>query len=337
MRVGLDRRVTIRDVAGEAGVSIKTVSRVLNDEPSVAPQTAARVVEAASKLGYKPNELARGLKARQTRTVGLIIADVSNPFFADCCKAIEQTLAERGYALILCASGEDTASERSYVELLSRRRIDGLLIAPAPDGAEHLRREVAAGLPVVAFDRPAEGLQTDTIIVSNRDGAQQATRHLISHGHERIAFIGDDERIYTARKRLEGYRQAMQEAGLRPEYHMRSGTIPAARKTAARSLEDPGGASAFLGGNSLITAGILHALQGVSIPQEAAVVGFDDFQLVSALRPNLTVVRQPTELLGQTAARMLLERLEGSVAASSRREVLSTELIVRGSCGCSVM
>lgn len=333
---GSDHWVTIRDVAGEAGVSIKTVSRVLNDEPTVAPQTAARVVEAATRLGYKPNELARGLKARQTRTVGLIIADVSNPFFADCCKAIEQTLAERGYALILCASGEDPDSERDYVDLLSRRRIDGLLIAPAPGGGEHLHREVSAGLPVVAFDRPAEGVRTDSIVVSNRDGAERAARHLISHGHERIAFIGDDERIYTAKKRLEGYRRAMREAGLQSAYHMKSGTIPAAREAAERLVRGPGGATAFLGGNSLITAGILHALQNARIPGEVAVVGFDDFQLVSALRPNLTVVRQPTEILGQTAARMLLQRLDGSASASPRREVLDTELIIRGSCGCSV-
>lgn len=335
MRARSERRVTIREVAGEAGVSIKTVSRVLNDEPAVAPHTAARVVEAASRLGYKPNELARGLKARQTRTVGLIIADVSNPFFADCCKAIEQTLAERGYALILCASGEDSGSERAYVELLSRRRIDGLLIAPAPDGGDHLRQEVSAGLPVVAFDRPAEGVRTDNIIVSNRDGARQATRHLISHGHERIAFIGDDERIYTAKKRLQGYCQAMREAGLQPVYHMQSGDISSAREAAEKSMQGSGGATAFLGANSLITAGILHALKDVNVPGEAAVVGFDDFQLVSALRPNLTVVRQPTGRLGQAAARMLLERLDGS-AASPRREVLSTELIIRGSCGCSV-
>ena len=336
MLAGSDHRVTIRDVAGEAGVSIKTVSRVLNGEPAVAPQTAAKVAEAASRLGYKPNELARGLKARQTRTIGLIIADVSNPFFADCCKAIEQTLAQRGYALILCASGENPDSERAYVDLLSRRRIDGLLIAPAPGGGEHLRREVSAGLPVVAFDRPAEGVQTDAIVVSNHDGAERATRHLISHGHERIAFIGDDEGIYTAKKRLEGYHRAMLEAGLRPAYHMQSGTIPAAREAAAHSMQNPGGATAFLGGNSLITAGILHALQNDRIPEEVAVVGFDDFQLVSALRPNLTVVRQPTEVMGQTAARMLLQRLDGSSETSPRREVLDTELIIRGSCGCSV-
>lgn len=339
MRVGSNHRVTIRDVAREAGVSIKTVSRVLNDEPRVAPQTTSRVAGAAARLGYEPNELARGLKGRRTRTVGLIIADVSNPFFADCCKAIEQTLAARGYALILCSSAEDPDSERAYVELLSRRRVDGLLVTPAPHGEGHLRREVSAGLPVVAFDRPAEGVKTDTVVVSNRDGAQKATRHLISHGHERIAFIGDDEHIYTARKRLEGYSQAMREAGLEPAHRLGSGAIPSAKEAATRFMEDARGATAFLGGNSLITAGILHALEDASarIPEEAAVVGFDDFQLLSALRPGLTVVRQPTELLGRTAAGMLLDRLDGSETVGPRRKVLNTELLIRGSCGCPVV
>jgi LacI family transcriptional regulator len=339
LRPGSNTRITIREVASAAGVSIKTVSRVLNGEPAVAPRTADRVAKAADRLGYEPNELARGLKGRQTRTVGLILADLSNPFFADCCKAVEQTLAAEGYALILCASAEDPESERAYVELLSRRRIDGLLLAPAPNGGGHLLREISAGLPVVAFDRPADGVETDTILVSNRNGAAEATRHLISHGHTRVSFIGDDEHIYTAEKRLRGYSQAMKEAGLEPEYRMGRGTIPHARETAAELLVEGHGTTAFLGGNSLITAGILHALDDarVRIPEDAAVVGFDDFQFVSALRPSLTVVRQPTELLGVKAARMLLDRLNGSDNETPRRKVLNTELIVRGSCGCTMI
>lgn len=336
MRASSGYEATIRGVADEAGVSIKTVSRVLNEEPNVTPQTAEKVLAAAKRLSYRPNELARGLKGSRTRTIGLIIADIANPFFADCCKAIEQVIAHRDHALILCASGESLESERSYVELLSRRRVDGLLIVPAPGSGKHLTREISSGLPIVAFDRPAKDVETDTVIVSNRRGAKEATQHLIEHGRKRIAFIGDDERVYTASKRLEGYRQAMNEAGLEPVYRMESGAIPSACETADRLLEEHPGIDALLGGNSLITAGILHSLDnaGVSIPEPMAVVGFDDFQLVSALRPNLTVVRQPTSQLGQVAAQMLLNRLDGSSEWETQRKVLSTELSVRGSCGC---
>lgn len=335
LRASYSQKVTIREVADEAGVSIKTVSRVINGESGVRPANTEKVVEAATRLGYRPNELARGLKGDHTRTIGLIIADISNPFFADCCKAIEEVVSARGYTLLLCASAENTDSERAYVELLSRRRIDGLLVVPAPDGAEHLQREISAGLPVVAFDRPVQGLETDTIIVSNRQGAREATRHLVANGRERVAFIGDDEHIYTAKKRLEGYSEAMDEEGLERLYRLGSGTISSARETAARLLAENPDLTAFLGGNSLITAGILHALEEarIRIPEDVAVVGFDDFQLVSALRPNLTVVRQPTERLGSMAAEMLMDRLDGSVEGVPRREVLPTELVVKGSCG----
>lgn len=337
MRADSNRRITIRDVAREAGVSTKTVSRVVNGEPAVSPATAARVTEVAGKLGYRPNELARGLKGSRTRTIGLIIADISNPFFADCCKAIEQVVTARGYAVVLCASAESSESERAYMDLLSRRRVDGLLLSPAPDGKEHLEREISTGLPVVAFDRPAEGVDTDTVIVSNREGAREATRHLTGHGYERIVFVGDDEQIYTARKRLEGYTEAIEEAGLKPRFHLGGGTISSAENAAARLLEEGNGPRAFLGGNSLITAGILRALDsaGVRIPEEVAVVGFDDFELMSALRPNLTVVRQPTQHLGHTAARMLMDRLDGKAEPGSRHEVLPTSLVIGDSCGCS--
>lgn len=335
MRSEPEHAVTIRDVAGEAGVSIKTVSRVLNDEPRVTPGTAEKVTEAAARLGYQPNVLARGLRGGRTRTIGLIIADVANPFFADCCKAIEQVATRYDHALILCASAENPESERSYVDLLSRRRIDGLLIAPATDEVGHLRQKIS-GLPVVTFDRPAEGLETDTVIVSNRKGAREATQHLIGHGCKRVAFIGDYGQIYTANKRLDGYMQAMQEADLEPVYRMESNTISAARMAAVSLLEGHPDLDAFLGGNSLITAGILHAVEnaGMSIPESISVIGFDDFELVSVLRPDLTVVRQPTQQLGHIAAELLLGRLDHSIDGGARREVLPTELLVRGSCGC---
>lgn len=223
-------RITLRDVALEAGVSIKTVSRVVNDESEVNPAMAARVSEVLSRLGYRPNELARSLKGQRSRTIGLMIADISNPFYADCAKAVEEVAGSHRYAVFLCASAEDANVEREYVGLLARRRVDGLLLVPAADGHEHLREEQAAGLPIVALDRPAEGVSADTVIVRNRTGAREATRHLVEvHGHERAAFVGADEQQYTMRMRLEGYREALDEAGLREISYTGAPTSPRRR------------------------------------------------------------------------------------------------------------
>ena len=332
----LRSRVTLEDVAREAGVSIKTVSRVVNGEGSVKAATSARVSEVADRLGYKPNELARGLKGRRTRTIGLMITDISNPFFADCCKVIEEVATERGYSVILCASSENPRAEREYVGLLASRRVDGLLLVPVAGGHEYLERERAAGLHIVALDRPARGVETDVVMTTNREAVREATEHLVGHGHARIAFVGDDEHIYTARERLEGYREAVREAGLPASFRLGARDIACAERTAHELLRLPSPPTAIVGGNSLITAGVLGALDeaGARIPEDVAVVGFDDFELLSALRPRLTRVRQPTAELGRTAAELLFDRLEERSSQPPQRKILPARLVVRESCGC---
>lgn len=281
-------------------MSIKTVSRVTNGEPVVESATRTRVQEAIDRLGYRPNELARGLKGSHTRTIGLVIADISNPFFADLCKEVEEVARGRGYSVILCASSEDTDSERQYIELLLQRRVDGLLLVPAPGTGNYLRREREAGLPVVALDRPVEGVETDVVLAQSRRGAYLATEHLVSHGHRNVAFIGDDERIYTARQRLLGYKEAMVESGLEPLYRLGAGDIESADRAVHELLAEKSPPTAIFAGNSLITAGVLRALRPQSRQDTSgkkgkiAVVGFDDTELLSALRPELTKVRQPT-------------------------------------------
>jgi len=331
-------RATLQDVAREAGVSIKTVSRVVNHERSVSPAMVERVVEVISRLGYQPNELARSLRGNRTRTVGLMIADVSNPFFAECCKAIDEVARSHGYSVILCASAEDAESEREYIGLLTRRRVDGLLLAPAAGGQSHRELDLVAGPAVVAFDRPFEGAETDAVLVTNRDGAREAAEHLVGHRHRRIAFLGDDGRIYTARERLEGYREAMESSGLEAIHRLGTGSIAAAEKATDELLEMQDPPTAFLAGNGLITAGVLRTLDraGLRVPGDVAVVGFDDFDLMSALSPRLTAVRQPTRELGRRAAELLFDRLEGRDSSPPRHLVLPTELVVRGSCGCDV-
>jgi LacI family transcriptional regulator len=330
-------RITLRDVALEAGVSIKTVSRVVNRERQVSPETAARVAEVLSRLGYRPNELARSLKDRRSRTIGLMIADISNPFYAGCAKAVEEVARSHGYAVFLCASAEDVNIEREYVGLLTRRRVDGLLLVPAADGHPHLKEEQDAGLPIVTLDRPAEGLLTDTVIVKNRTGARDATRHLIEvHGHERVAFVGADEHQYTTRMRLEGYREALAEAGLQEILRTRAPDTAAAARATRELLALPDPPTAFFAMNNLVTVGVLQAVEGAGlrVPEDVALVGFDDFELAAVLSPRLTLVRQPAAEIGRRAARLLFERIERRKPLDPRRVVLETELVVRESCGC---
>ncbi len=330
-------RPTLRDVAKEAGVSIKTVSRVVNGEPAVSPATAARVGKAVARLGYRPNQLARSLQGQRSRTIGLMIADVSNPFYAGCVKAVEETAREHGYAVILCASGEDAAIEREYVGLLTQRRVDGLLLIPAADGDGCLAEEQAAGLPIVALDRPAGGISTDTVVVQNRTGTLKAVKHLIqAHGHRHIAFIGGGEHLYTTRKRLQGYREALRMAGLEELCRVGAVDIASAEQATTELMELSELPTAIFAVNNLITVGVLRALERarLRVPEDVALIGFDDFELAAVLHPRLTLVRQPAMELGRRAAWLLFDRLEGRWTGDPRRLVLETELIVRESCGC---
>lgn len=318
-------------------MSIKTVSRVVNGEREVNPATAERVAGLLARMGYQPNELARSLKVQRSRTVGLMIADISNPFYSGCAKAVEEVARDHGYAVVLCASSEDAEVERSYVEVLSRRQVDGLLIVPAANGHEYLAAQQSAGTPVVALDRPVEGLETDLVLVQNRAGTREAIKHLISHGHQRIAFVGDQEHMYTTRKRLQGYKEALKQAGLKEAYRLGAGGITSAEEAARELLGLPEPPTAFFAANNLIAVGVLRALNqaGLKVPEDIAFAGFDDFELAAVLHPRLTLVRQPAYELGRRSAELLFDRLEEHQPESFQRIVLPTELVIRESCGCS--
>ncbi len=331
-----DRRITLRDVAREAGVSIKTVSRVVNEEPNVNPATAARVSEVVERLNYRPNELARSLKGHRSRTIGLMVDDISNPFMASCAQAIEGVAWEHGYSLILCDSHADLQMEGAYVGLLMQRQIDGLLLVPTHGHNVHLKTEQQAGLPVVALDRPAEGIQTDTVLVQNRAGARKATEHLIWHGHKRIAFVGDVRHYYTARKRLEGYKEALEAANLESIHSLDVHSVELGEEATKKFLDASDPPTALFAANILTALGALRATEhlGLRIPEDLALIGFDDFELSPVLRPRFTLVHQPTAELGRRAAEMLFERLNGEGRPEPQRLVLPTELVVRESCGC---
>lgn len=333
---------TLRDVARAAAVSIKTVSRVVNEERNVSSATSARVTEAISRLEYQPNELARSLRARNSYTIGLIIADISNAFYAACAKAVEGVAQKHGYSVVVCSSDENVETEQAYISLLTGRRVEGLLLVPAAVGHEYYRAEETRDLPLLALDRPMDEastgtVTTDTVIVQNRLGAREATEHLIGHGHQRVAFIGAQEHLYTTRKRLEGYREALRGQGLEDLARLEAPDTASAARAAEALLKLPEPPTALFAMNNLITVGVLQTVEkvGLRVPEDLALVGFDDFELASVLHPKLTLVRQPASELGRQAAELLFDRLEGVHPPDPQRIVLETELIIRESCGCN--
>jgi LacI family transcriptional regulator, galactose operon repressor len=322
----------MRDVAVLAGVSLKTVSRVINDEPGVAAATADRVGAAIAELGFQRNDLARSLRqGTSSSTLGLVIEDVANPFYSAIAQAVEAQAREHNYLLITASCEEDPARERELVQALLRRRVDALLLVPASRDHEYLARETADGTPVVFLDRPPAGVAADCVLLDNLGGARSAVEHLLARGHERIAMVADPDALYTAAERLAGYRQALETAGVpvRDEL-LRLGTHDAAQAEAVvhelLALPAARRPTAVFAGNNRHTIGALRALRGAEQP--VALVGFDDFELADLL--GITVVRHDSPRMGAEAAALAFERLLGG-GREPRRVVVPTELIVRGS------
>jgi LacI family transcriptional regulator len=324
-------RPTMRDVASRAGVSLKTVSRVINDEPGVAAATAARVSDAIDALGFQRNDLARSLRQGiSSSTLGLVIEDVANPFYSAIAQAVEAAARERGFLLITASCEEDPERERELVHALLRRRVDALLLVPASRDHAYLVRE---GTPVVFLDRPPVGVEADSVLLDNFGGARIAVEHLLAHGHRRIAMVGDTEDLFTASERLAGYRHALAAAGVRATPDLiRLGTHDAAQaeRVAGELLALPPDRrpTALFAGNNRNAVGALRALR--TAPDRVALVGFDDFELADLLALPATVVRHDSQQMGAHAAALAFARLDGG-EHPPRQVVVPTELIVRGS------
>src|SRR5262245_14012622 len=333
--------VTIQDVAARAGVSAMTVSRVLNQPARVAPATRQRVEQAIRELGFVPNALARQLLRGRTHTIALLVSDISNPFFTQIARVVEDVAQRNGYIVIFGNSDESVEKERQYLHALQGRRIDGLLIAAASNASRSMLDLLTQrGTPFVLIDRAIDGVVADTVIGDNIGGARVLTEHLIRLGHRRIALVGGSREVPTARDRLRGYLAALREHDIEPQpalivedNYKRDGGERAARLLVALPPEQR--PTAIFAANNFIGVGVIEALREVQlgVPEDIAVVCFDDIELASALHPFLTVVAQPARTFGTIAMQFLLDRLDGTETAAPRKVVLPPELIVRVSFG----
>jgi LacI family transcriptional regulator len=334
-------RPTMKDVAAHAGVGLKTVSRVVNNEPGVAVEKADRVRSSIAELGFRRNDGARLLRKGHTSSIGLIMEDVGDPFYSALARAAEDVAHRHGALLLIGSSDEESARERELSLSFCARRVDGLLIIPAGTDHRYLLPEIQAGIAAVFVDRPAGLVDADVILSDNEGGAYMGVDHLIRQGHRAIGFIGDSARIYTAHLRHRGYREAMAAAGLRVDdswVMLAPPEAPHIARALARMLAGPAPVTALFCGNNRVTVLVVRELaarrrpgaHGSAATGAPALVGFDDFELADMIIPPVTVVSQDTGEMGRLAAELLFRRLAGE-RGPAQRITLSTRLTVRGS------
>lgn len=329
----------MRQIAERAQVSIGTVSHVINETATVRPKLRERVLEAIRSLGYQPSALARGLRQNRTNMLGMVIPDITNPFFPGVVRGVEDVAYKRSFRVILCNADNDPAKEESYVRELRSYRIAGLLIIPAAgaDIAGHLRAYASASVPVVCLDRVPDGWKGDSVLVANADGAYQATRHLIQMGHKRLGVITGPLKLTNASERLKGFTRALNESGLQidPEF-IQEGQFDTASgyQAALRLLRMLPRPTAIFAGNDLIAFGVLQAARELNLlcPEDVSITGFDSLEFTRFTDPALTSVYQPGYQLGATAARLLLQRVDG-MRSAPKKVILPTELKRRNSVG----
>jgi LacI family transcriptional regulator len=329
---------TIYDVAKRAGVAPITVSRVINNTGYIRQETRQRVLAAVDELGYVPNRLASSLRSRRTNVLALVLADISNPFFTLIARGVEDLASEQGYMVIFCNTDESEDEEQKYVDLLLQQRVDGILLVPAGDGATAISAAQRHKTPLVVIDRRPPGAAVDSVRGDSLGGAYALGRLLLDLGHRRIALLNGPAGVSTADERQAGYSRALDEAGISPAERLSlSGrfTTGSGRQMTLQALAATPRPTALLAANNFIALGALQAVQecGLRLPQDVALVGFDDLPDALVAFPFLTVAVQPAYEMAQQATGLLLKRLAGEGPAEPQEIILSTRLIVRQSSG----
>lgn len=326
---------TIYDVAKHAGVAPATVSRVINDSGYVAGETRERVERAIAALGYAPNRLAQGLRSKQTQTLGLILTDITNPFWTTVARGVEDAASKAGFSVVLCNTDESQAKQDQYARLLLQKQVDGFVLVPACNDAETVTRIRERGVPLVVLDRRVP-IPVDTVRGDSEGGAHSLVRHLLAQGHRRIAVLGGAREVSTATDRVAGYRRAMGEAGLTVDPALilyRDFTLAAGDEMASLVLALDPAPTALFAVNNFIAIGALRALRdaGVRVPEDVAMVAFDDLPQAMVVEPFLTVAAQPAYQMGHQATELLLARLAGDKSDKILEIILPAQLVVRRS------
>ncbi|WP_405474360.1 LacI family DNA-binding transcriptional regulator [Paenarthrobacter ilicis] len=348
---------TITEVAAAAGVGRATVARTLGNYGSVSDATRAKVMKAAQKLGYQPNSLARSMTTGVTKTLGIVLADVANPFFSGVLRGISQTAKAYGYDAIILSTDEKLDLERDAVAVLLAKQVDGLVVASAAsrnDDVSHLSNAMERGTPVVLIDRLVDSLDTDSVVIDNREAARSAVASLIRNGHRRIAFAWGpvtlspatdlhqmhgilDQALWSDGERLRGYLDALEEAGLPFDTalitHVLKNEDQAARAVSGMlALADP--PTAIFTTETEATVGALHALRArnLRLLEDVSLIGFDDSPWAAVMEPPLTMIQQPMHQMGMTASQQLISRIDGDDSAP-RKHVLASMLVARSSDG----
>lgn len=336
---------TLDEVARLAGVGTTTVSRVINGGERVSAKTLNKVRQVIEELGYRPNQAARVLKGDRTKTIGLIIPSMADPFFAACAEAVQTIARANDSLLIVTTSQNDPHAVIENLNVLVSHRVDGLLIVPASERSQALSALVGRiGVPVVAFDRPIADGAFSSVVTNGMQGAMEGTQHLIEHGCRKIACLTGESTLYTIQQRMRGYRAAMSAAGLPATVNTSVRDYKSAEYAIESLLAGPNRPDALFTLKNSTTTFAFEVLQKlrIDVPKQIALLGFDDFDLAATLRPAISVVAQPVEEIGRAAAEMLFEQMPGGRKAGlrarparARRVVLDTLLIRRRSCGCS--
>ncbi len=325
----MQARATLADVGRLAGVSPKTVSRVILGSSNVSENTRERVMAAARTLRFRPNHLARNLRhGSVTNTVGFVIGDLRNPFYFNVAAGIERELSGHGMMMILAATDDDPASEVRVVETLLKQRVRALLMVPVAEDQSYLEGERQLGTPVVCIDRPAQNLIADSVVLENRTGTAEAVRALIAAGHRRIGFVCSPGGLFTHQQRLAGYRDALREVGVvdTDQWELLGDSTGISEDSVQRLLAAHDGPTALIAGNNRASATVIRALHNQF--DDVAFIGFDDFELADA--SDISVVAYDPVELGRRAAQLAIERLSEPVGLPRHVEI-PTHLIRRGS------
>ncbi len=328
-------KVTIYDIAKEAGVSIATVSKVINQIGRISEETRTKVYSVMESLNYKPSVIASALAGKQTFTMGLLLPDLANLFFAEVARSIENRAHELGFSLVICNTDNHLEKEEHYISLLEQKSVDGIIIATGVRNDDILKKLTKKKLPFALIARDMPTIAVDIVLVDDYLGGYMAAAHLIEQGHTKIAVIAEDTRVMSSSERIRGYRYALEEAGLtyRPDWvEVCDFNVPGSRDAAGRLLDLQEAPSAIFACNDLLAIGVFQAARerNLSIPGHLSVIGFDNTMFASIVDPPLTTISQPIQDMGRQVVDILSKNING-FGGNKQRVVLSPELVVRSS------